>query len=262
MAFALGACVLLLLIAASIGPAGASRQSRIAAIQPATLYAATAATQMYGAPPAGPPILEVHREVLNSGPNMAVGYSIASLSPDSGPPPGVATLPGPGELVMSPALLELLNSDQGAGLRPRLAGRLIGTIGDAGLPAPRSLLFYRGIAATAEAPSPTELAVGWGSGLDLSPRSNGNLDGVDLAVVITGIAILIVPLLVFISIASRIGGPARLRRLAAIRLVGATATQVRRFATAEALVAADPFTQLDVTKDRYLRPWKVTVGGV
>ena len=31
---------------------------------------------------------------------------------------------------------------------------------------------------------------------------------------------------------------------------------------AEALVAADPFTQLDVTKDRYLRPWKVTVGGV
>jgi uncharacterized protein YciI len=31
---------------------------------------------------------------------------------------------------------------------------------------------------------------------------------------------------------------------------------------AEALVAADPFTQANVTKDRYLRPWKVTVGGV
>jgi len=31
---------------------------------------------------------------------------------------------------------------------------------------------------------------------------------------------------------------------------------------AEKLVAADPYTQLDVTKDRYLRPWKVVVGGV
>lgn len=31
---------------------------------------------------------------------------------------------------------------------------------------------------------------------------------------------------------------------------------------AEALVAGDPYTQADVTKDRYLRAWKVTVGGV
>lgn len=29
---------------------------------------------------------------------------------------------------------------------------------------------------------------------------------------------------------------------------------------AEALVAEDPYTQLDVTKDRELREWKITVG--
>jgi uncharacterized protein YciI len=29
---------------------------------------------------------------------------------------------------------------------------------------------------------------------------------------------------------------------------------------AEALVAEDPYTQLDVTKDRALREWKITVG--
>jgi uncharacterized protein len=33
-------------------------------------------------------------------------------------------------------------------------------------------------------------------------------------------------------------------------------------AEAEALVAADPYTQLDVTKDRWLREWQVTVGSV
>jgi uncharacterized protein YciI len=33
-------------------------------------------------------------------------------------------------------------------------------------------------------------------------------------------------------------------------------------ADAEALVADDPYTQANVTKDRYLRQWRVTVGGV
>lgn len=33
-------------------------------------------------------------------------------------------------------------------------------------------------------------------------------------------------------------------------------------AAAQALVADDPYTQADVTKNRYLRAWRVTVGGV
>ncbi len=33
-------------------------------------------------------------------------------------------------------------------------------------------------------------------------------------------------------------------------------------AAAEALVADDPYTRLDVTKDRWLREWQVTVGSV
>lgn len=31
---------------------------------------------------------------------------------------------------------------------------------------------------------------------------------------------------------------------------------------AEKLIAGDPYTQADVTKNRYLREWKVTVGSV
>jgi uncharacterized protein len=33
-------------------------------------------------------------------------------------------------------------------------------------------------------------------------------------------------------------------------------------AAAEALVAGDPYTRADVTKNRYLRQWKVTVGAI
>jgi uncharacterized protein YciI len=33
-------------------------------------------------------------------------------------------------------------------------------------------------------------------------------------------------------------------------------------AAAQTLVAGDPYTQADVTKDRYLREWHITVGSV
>lgn len=33
-------------------------------------------------------------------------------------------------------------------------------------------------------------------------------------------------------------------------------------AAAEAIVAEDPYTRADVTKDRFLRQWKVTVGAL
>jgi uncharacterized protein len=33
-------------------------------------------------------------------------------------------------------------------------------------------------------------------------------------------------------------------------------------AAAEAIVAGDPYTKHDVTKNRYLRQWKVTVGSI
>lgn len=43
---------------------------------------------------------------------------------------------------------------------------------------------------------------------------------------------------------------------------GAVLLDAENLAAAEKLVAGDPFTQLDVTRDRHLRAWKVTVGGI
>ena len=43
---------------------------------------------------------------------------------------------------------------------------------------------------------------------------------------------------------------------------GAILLNAEDVAAAEKLVAGDPFTQLDVTKDRHLRAWKITVGEV
>jgi len=56
-------------------------------------------------------------------------------------PPGVAALPGPGELVASPALARLLASPEGALLRERLNYPTVGTIADAGLASPSERFF-------------------------------------------------------------------------------------------------------------------------
>lgn len=43
---------------------------------------------------------------------------------------------------------------------------------------------------------------------------------------------------------------------------GAILLSAEDVAAAEKIVAGDPYTQLEVTKDRYLRGWKVVVGEV
>lgn len=222
-ALSVGMCVTLLLIAASIGPASAARGARGASLVPATLDRQDVT---------GQPMLEVHPSMLRSGSVNVAGMDVAILDPAAGAPPGVAALPGPGELVLSPALAKLLASPAGAGLRPRLAGPVVGIIADAGLVDPGDLRFYRGMAPSGSQQA-DQLAVGWGL-----PGAAEPLDYLTAIVLIAGTTILIVPLLVLVAMSSRLGGAARDRRLAAMRLVGASGGQIRRIAIGEALVAA------------------------
>jgi hypothetical protein len=54
----------------------------------------------------------------------------------------------------------------------------------------------------------------------------------------TGTTIVVVPLLIFVSLMSRVGGPARDRRSAAVRLMGASRAQLSRITLVEPAVAA------------------------
>jgi len=63
-------------------------------------------------------------------------------------------------------------------------------------------------------------------------------------------------------------GPERLLDLAlragpyGDRTGGAILFQAENESDVEALIAGDPYTRLNVTKDRFLREWRVTVGSV
>jgi hypothetical protein len=166
-------------------------------------------------------------------------------------PPGVQNLPGPGELVVSPALAALLESPEGRLLRPRLSGRVIGTVDPGGLLFPQELLAYVGEdAETLRA-------------LDASPITRFGWEGdfqVDPAplalriLVLIGALGLLVPILVFVATSTRLSAASRERRLAAIRLVGATPAQARLLAAVESGAAAAVGSVLGAALFVVLRP--------
>ncbi|MEV7200959.1 ABC transporter permease [Streptomyces griseoluteus] len=151
-------------------------------------------------------------------------------------PPGVERFPAKGEMLVSPALGELLASRDAGLLRERLPYRITGTIGAKGLLGPRELAYYAG----AEGLKPkaggarTERLRAFG---DPQPDT-AQADPVLLMMVLVVFVVLLMPVAVFIAAAVRFGGERRDRRLAALRLVGADGRTTRRIAAGEALAGS------------------------
>ena len=138
-------------------------------------------------------------------------------------------------------MLALLRSAPADELADRYPGRPVGTIGDAALPSPDSLISWSGARAaelsrTADAVQVTSIAT-------RSPgdcphcRMGTNTNGIDLVLGVTAVA-LIFPVLVLIGTAARLSAVRREQRFAAMRLVGATPRQISVVAAVESTVAA------------------------
>ncbi|MFF2065328.1 FtsX-like permease family protein [Streptomyces sp. NPDC058200] len=147
-------------------------------------------------------------------------------------PPGVAQLPGPGAMVVSPALRDLLGSPDGALLKERLGHRVVGTIADEGLLGPEELFYYAGSDTLTPAMGGNRTA-GYGSDDAREP-----LHSLLVVLVVMICVVLLVPVAIFIATAVRFGGDRRDRRLAALRLVGTDIAMTRRIAAGEALFGA------------------------
>ncbi|MFT7836232.1 ABC transporter permease [Saccharothrix sp. BKS2] len=211
-----GLGVTVLLLAASIGPAREAKSERVraAAVTSAEDRAAT---------------LKVRRVTVPWQGRVINGVELAATAPDAPAPPGVGRVPGPGELVVSPELFELMRTDDT--VRARFPESVIGVIADAGLPRPKSLLFYAGLP-----PAHVESADGaTGFGSDLPGTT---LLPAYRLLMVAAISALLVPLGIFVVVATRLGATGRARRLAAIRLVGASRRQLRWIAGGETLTGA------------------------
>ncbi|MFG2265441.1 ABC transporter permease [Streptomyces sp. NPDC048720] len=152
-------------------------------------------------------------------------------------PPGVGRFPAKGEMVVSPALRDLLASDGARLLRERLPHRVVGTIGESGLIGSHELAYYAG----AEGLDPD---AGGGVRVDRLAHFGDphptveKADPVLLLMVLVVFVVLLMPVAVFIAAAVRFGGERRDRRLAALRLVGSDSGMTRRIAAGEALAGA------------------------
>ena len=159
------------------------------------------------------------------------GHFVHGTGPDAPVPPGMSRVPGDGEIVVSPALAELLAGPDGELLRDRFPQEVVGTIEQSGLIAPHDLKFYAGEASVGE--GSRDAITGFGS-----PVTERELEPVLILLIMVGSVALLFPVLVFVGITTRLAGPERDRRLAALRLVGAGSQRVRRIAAGEALLGA------------------------
>jgi FtsX-like permease family len=178
-------------------------------------------------------------------------FDVAATGASSPVPPGLAHDPGPGQYYASPALASLLRSTPAALLAGRYPGRLAGTIGDAALPSPNSLVIVIGRTPAQLAATPGSVPVtsigatepGTFSapvnpkGLNyVPPDPGGGNDAIDFVLSVVALAIL-TPVLIFIATATRLSAARREQRFAAMRLVGATRRQVSWLAATESAVA-------------------------
>lgn len=200
---------------------------------------------------------------------------VETVGPPVPPPPGVDALPGPGDVLVSPALATALDGPMGAELAPRLHGRVIGTIGAAGLVGPDELFAIAGappgrlegeLAAGFSAPQLPEVMYSTGqSGAGMISVSQGISDELRAALVVGAVG-LVVPLLVLVGTATRLSAASRERRAAAMRLVGATSRQVSSLGGIEGAVVGAVGAVLGVGLFLALRPLVASVvpvpGGV
>ena len=146
-------------------------------------------------------------------------------------PPGVARMPAPGELYVSPALADLIAGPGGELLPARWAARVAGTIAPQGLSGPDEVYFYVGSGTLTTEDGAARIA---SFGADSSPTT----DPLIVVLAVIGSAVMLLPVLVFVTTAVRFGSESRERQLAAIRLVGADSRMTRRIAAGDALIGA------------------------
>jgi hypothetical protein len=218
-----GLGVAMLLVAASVPAMLTARDDRMAARDDMPIGV--------GQPPRGDStVLLRYNETIFRGHSVR-GRIVQADGANPVLPPGLSRLPRPGELIVSPALADLLASPDGALLRPRLVGEVVGTIGNGGLSGPREYAFYRGS---------DELTADNATRLDRfgNDEPDEPLDPVLMLLVVVLVVVLLLPIGVLVAAAVRFGGERRDRRLAALRLVGADVGMTRRVAAGEAAVGA------------------------
>ncbi|MGW5876730.1 FtsX-like permease family protein [Nocardiopsis terrae] len=161
--------------------------------------------------------------------NPIHGRIVRAEGADPPVPPGVSEIPGPGEIVLSPALTELLEDPENEVLQRRFDHTPVGEIGPEGLMGPHELAFYLGDGELTLDSAGNRITSYGGE-----PSPSGD-EPVIMLLGVVGVVVMLTPVVVFLGAAVRFGGEQRDRRLSALRLMGADRGATRRIAAGETL---------------------------
>ncbi len=232
-AAAVGAFVMLVMIAASVG--AGIRADHTTWRTPAAVPAQQATA-----------VQALATTYVRHQPVTVVSLARLPGRPATPAPPGLGAFPRKGEVYVSPALAELMGRLPAS----RLADRLpkvtsYGTIGAAGLASPDELVAVVGRAPSD--PAVSEAAGGGTTWFDEGQSARAEISGFsgtrkplitgsDRDAVLLGLVLLAMPVVVLSSAAGRLGAARREQRLAALRLAGATPRQILTMTAVEAAV--------------------------
>jgi hypothetical protein len=145
-------------------------------------------------------------------------------------PAGIDRIPAPGEMLQSPELAALASSRPAKDLADRFGAKPAGLLGTDALMYPEQLVLLVGH-------TPDTMPDG---AIELPRLGTGTAEVDPLLALLAGVGVvvLLVPSLVLVASASRLTAARRERRLAALRLAGATPAQVTAMVAAETGIAA------------------------
>jgi ABC-type lipoprotein release transport system permease subunit len=184
-----------------------------------------------------------------------IRVDVAAEGPRAPVPNFLSRLPGPGEIAASPSMARLMRNTDPAQLAQRYPGRVTLTVGKQGLASSDQLVIFVGH-------TPAELrALGYTDSvrsIEAAPISHDFSRFLRIVLVVGALALL-VPIIVFVSTATRLAAARREQRLAAMRLAGATPQQTGVVAAVEAALAAIAGTALGVVLFFVVRPFAARV---
>lgn len=241
-ATAVAAGTALLLLALCVAPAIQHQADRTAWLSP--IFGPAAAPAV----PADSPV--PHTTLMSTrdyfGPEPIHVVALVGSGPGAPLPPHLDALPGPGQALVSPALAELLVK------HPELAqryGEIIGTLSPQALAGPATLLVVRGA-------RPSDVSL-FESAVTAFPTTGEapDLTPIVRIVLLLAAVALLAPIALLIAMTTKLSAATRDRRLAALRLAGATNRQVALLAAVESLLAGVGGVLAGIALFFAVRPW-------
>lgn len=163
--------------------------------------------------------------------------SLFSTGPTSPQLEGMST-PKDGEYYVSPAVEAIMQENPSIDLGIRFGTKKIGLIPSAYLASPSSLEVVRGMSESEAYGFMNAQVSAEIYSLDPGNGKSYLLSGTLLFVFLIGAGILLFPIMMLLIIASQLGSAQREQRYAALRLIGATRTQITQIITFESLIAS------------------------